>query len=107
MRSTRCVFLSIRIRPSRGIPKEPAVFLRGYRNRSIWPTVVEAIKKIYSKYDQQTAFEYQFMDDAFNEQYKARDRLAALFDLFTTITIIIACLGLFALATFTAEQRHP
>ncbi|HTI91559.1 MAG TPA: ABC transporter permease [Puia sp.] len=69
------------------------------------PTVVDAIKKIYGQYDQQTVFEFQFMDEGFDSQYKAEDRLAALFDLFTGITIVIACLGLFALATFAAEQR--
>ena len=69
------------------------------------PTIVEAIRKIYAKYDKQVAFEYQFMDEAFDSQYKAEDRLAALFGIFTAITIIIACLGLFALATFSAQQR--
>ncbi|MBS1660767.1 MAG: ABC transporter permease, partial [Bacteroidetes bacterium] len=69
------------------------------------PTVIESLKKTYGAYDQQTAFEYRFMDEAFDNMYKAEDRLAAMFDVFTVITIVIACLGLFALATFTAEQR--
>jgi putative ABC transport system permease protein len=69
------------------------------------PTVVESIRKIYSRYDHQTAFEYSFADDAFDARYKAEDRLAGLFGMFTVITIVIACLGLFALATFSAQQR--
>jgi putative ABC transport system permease protein len=69
------------------------------------PTVLDAIRRIYVRYDQRTAFEYQFMDDAFNSQFKAEDRLAGLFSAFTGITIFIACLGLFALATFSAQQR--
>jgi putative ABC transport system permease protein len=69
------------------------------------PTVVESIKKIYSRYDHQTAFEYSFADEAFDAQYKAEDRLAGLMGVFTGITIVIACLGLFALATFSAQQR--
>ena len=69
------------------------------------PTVVESIRKIYNRYDHQTAFEYSFADDAFDAQYKAEDRLAGLFGVFTGITILIACLGLFALATFSAQQR--
>lgn len=69
------------------------------------PTVVESIRKLYSRYDRQTAFEYGFADDAFDAQYKAEDRLAGLFGVFTGITIVIACLGLFALATFSAQQR--
>jgi putative ABC transport system permease protein len=69
------------------------------------PTVVESIKKIYSRYDHETAFEYSFADEAFDAQYKAEDRLAGLMGVFTGITIVIACLGLFALATFSAQQR--
>jgi len=67
--------------------------------------MVDAIRKIYRRYDRQTAFEYSFADDAFDNQFKAEDRLAGLFGIFTAITIVIACLGLFALATFAAQQR--
>jgi ABC-type antimicrobial peptide transport system permease subunit len=66
---------------------------------------MESIRKIYSRYDHQTAFEYSFADEAFDAQYKAEDRLAGLMGVFTGITIVIACLGLFALATFSAQQR--
>ena len=69
------------------------------------PSIVEAVKKIYSKYDQQTAFAYEFMDDDYDSMYKAEDRLAKLFGAFTVITVLIACLGLFALAAFSAQQR--
>ena len=69
------------------------------------PTVMESIRKIYSRYDHQTAFEYSFADEAFDAQYKAEDRLAGLMGVFTGITIVIASLGLFALATFSAQQR--
>jgi putative ABC transport system permease protein len=69
------------------------------------PTLVKAIQTIYGRYEKQTAFEYDFADDAFDARYKAEDRLADMFGLFTTITILIACLGLFALATFSAQQR--
>lgn len=69
------------------------------------PTTVEAIRNIYRRYDQQAAFDYSFADDAFDSQYKAEDRLAGLLGMFTGITVAIACLGLFALATFAANQR--
>ena len=69
------------------------------------PTIVDAIRKIYRQYDKQTDFDYSFADDAFDAQYKAEDRLAGLLGVFTVITIVIACLGLFALATFAARQR--
>ena len=69
------------------------------------PTLLGDMTAIYRKYDRQTPFSYQFLDDAFNAQYKAEDRLAGLLGIFTAITIVIACLGLFALATFAAQQR--
>ena len=69
------------------------------------PTLLDKIQSVYKKYDQDTPFSYSFVDDAFNEQYKAEDRLAAIFSVFTCITVIIATLGLFGLAAFTIEQR--
>jgi putative ABC transport system permease protein len=69
------------------------------------PTLIDAIHRIYSRYDTQTPFEFQFLDEVYDQNYKVEDQLAGLFDLFSAITMIIACLGLFALATFAAEQR--
>lgn len=69
------------------------------------PSLLNKMQGIYKKYDQDTPFNYTFMDDAFNAQYKAEDRLASIFGVFTYITIILATLGLFGLAAFTIEQR--
>jgi len=69
------------------------------------PTVIEGIRKIYSRFDDLTPFEFQFLDEAFDSEYKLEDQLAELLKTFTLITIVIACLGLFALATFAAQQR--
>lgn len=60
---------------------------------------------MYEKYDSEKTFEYHFMDEAFESMYKAEDRLSKIFDVFTLFTIIIACLGLFGLTAFAAEQR--
>jgi putative ABC transport system permease protein len=69
------------------------------------PALIEAVRRVYRRHDQRTAFDYVFLDDEFNSQYQSEDRLAGLTEIFTLITIVIACLGLFALATFAAEQR--
>jgi putative ABC transport system permease protein len=69
------------------------------------PTVIEAFKKIYDKFDNRTPFEFQFLDEAFDNGYKTEDRLAGMVGACTVITIVIACLGLFGLATFSAQQR--
>ncbi|MGY4536335.1 putative ABC transport system permease protein [Mucilaginibacter sp. UYNi724] len=70
------------------------------------PSIISAIQAIYKKYDQETPFSYTFMDDAFDKQYKAEDRLASIFGTFTYITVLLATLGLFGLAAFTIEQRN-
>ncbi|SDD21454.1 putative ABC transport system permease protein [Mucilaginibacter pineti] len=69
------------------------------------PSTIAAIQNLYKKYDQETPFNYIFMDDAFNAQYKAEDRLASIFGYFTIVTIFLASMGLFGLAAFTIEQR--
>ncbi len=69
------------------------------------PSTIDAIRRIYGRYDAKNPFEFQFLDEAYDKSYKVEDQLAGLFDLFSAVTIIISCLGLFALATFAAEQR--
>ncbi len=69
------------------------------------PSVIQQVRTIFEKYDAERPFEYRFLDDAFEAQYAAEDRLAKIFSLFTLITILIAAMGLFGLATFTALQR--
>jgi putative ABC transport system permease protein len=50
-------------------------------------------------------FEYFFLDDDFDQQYHAEDRFLKVFTFFAVIAILIACLGLYGLAMFTAEQK--
>ncbi len=50
-------------------------------------------------------FEYFFLDEKFDEQYKADHRFGRVFGLFTLLAIFVACLGLFGLASFTTLQR--
>jgi putative ABC transport system permease protein len=50
-------------------------------------------------------FEYFFLDDAFNEQYKADQQLGSTIALFAFLAILVACMGLFGLASFTTTQR--
>jgi putative ABC transport system permease protein len=66
---------------------------------------VKLIEKIWKKYAPNTPFEYSFIDQNFDAQFRAEQRLSQVILVFTTLAIVIACLGLFGLATFTAEQR--
>jgi ABC-type antimicrobial peptide transport system permease subunit len=50
-------------------------------------------------------FEYQFLDDEFEKLYEKDQRTALMFNIFSVVAILISCMGLFALAAFTAERR--
>ena len=50
-------------------------------------------------------FEYTFLDDSLNDQYIAEQKIGQVFTYFSVLCIFIACLGLFGLASYTAEQR--
>jgi putative ABC transport system permease protein len=63
--------------------------------------VEKAWKEIFPGY----AFEYNFLDQDFNSQYKADEKRSQIFTIFSGLTVLIACLGLLGLAAFTTEQR--
>lgn len=58
-------------------------------------------KELYSE----QPFEYQFLSDTFKNQFEADEKRGFIFTLFTILAIIIACLGLFGLASYTVERR--
>jgi len=66
---------------------------------------IRAIEKIWNEMSPAYPFEYTFLDDAFDRMYSTEQRIGKIFLSFTLITIFVACLGLFGLASFTAEQR--
>jgi putative ABC transport system permease protein len=52
-----------------------------------------------------TPFNYQFLDDSFNDMYRSEQKIGKIVLTFSVLAILIACLGLYGLATFMAEQR--
>ena len=66
---------------------------------------INSVKAAWSKFFPGNTFEYFFLDDHFDEQYKADQRFGKVFSLFTSLAILVACLGLFGLASFTTLQR--
>jgi putative ABC transport system permease protein len=50
-------------------------------------------------------FEYQFVDDGFNQRFLNEQLISKLSSVFASLAIIISCLGLFGLAAYTAERR--
>ena len=67
--------------------------------------VLQSIGKAWKQLNPNEPFEYTFLNDDFQRNYEADNRLAAIVRNFTIIAILISCLGLFGLATFSAEQR--
>jgi len=66
---------------------------------------IQFIKETWEKIVPMYPFEFRFVDDDFNRAYTSIERMSGLANVFTLIAIFIACLGLFGLASFTAEQR--
>jgi len=63
------------------------------------------LERVYKQFDKNNPFEFNFLDQNFIRQYKAEEKQGTLLMVFTTLTIFIACLGLFGLVTFTGAQR--
>jgi len=67
--------------------------------------VIEELQKFNTQYNPEYTFDYKFLDQDFQAQYVAETRVAVLSRYFAMLAIVISCLGLFGLATFTAEKR--
>lgn len=65
---------------------------------------IKQLENIFSK-TIPSAFEYTFLDDRMHSLYKAEQNLTKVVLLFAGLAIFVACLGLYALAAFTAEQK--
>ncbi len=72
--------------------------------RSIGPAI-SAIAEYWKELFPGQPLEYAFLDDEFNRQYDADRRFGQVFGLSSLLAILIACLGLFGLASFSAERR--
>ncbi|MES2265995.1 MAG: ABC transporter permease [Bacteroidota bacterium] len=66
---------------------------------------LDYIAKVYSAFDIENKAEFHFLDQNFAAQYQTEKKQGTILLIFTILVISIACLGLFGLVTFTAEQR--
>ncbi len=69
------------------------------------PLSITAIERTFKKFDPSAIFDYHFLDKNFAKQYDAEEKQGQVLLGFTILTIIIACLGLFGLITFTVSRR--
>lgn len=81
------IYLSIKIRPEN------------------IPGTLSSIKKTLDRFAPGDPFAYSFFDDVFDQTFRADQKMGGLFNTFAFIAILIACLGLCGLTSFSTEQR--
>ncbi|MFC2167545.1 ABC transporter permease [Acidobacteriota bacterium] len=69
------------------------------------PETIRFIENTWKNFAPNFPFEYSFLDERLDNLYRAEQRMAHVFKYFTLLGMFIACLGLFGMASFTAEQR--
>jgi putative ABC transport system permease protein len=74
-------------------------------NLSEAPNLISQIERKWKALAPGMPFRYQFLDEAFDEMYRAEQRIGKVALCFAFLTILIACLGLFGLVTYMTEQR--
>ncbi|WP_169739262.1 ABC transporter permease [Dyadobacter crusticola] len=96
-------------------PVRPALFMVNYGwanviNIKLNPTMsaresLDKIESVFRKLSPGSPFDFKFADQQFAAKFSAEERIAKLASVFAGLAILISCLGLFGLASFTAEQR--
>ena len=95
-------------------PIEPMVFRFNPGNSNLLavklngddlPAAMAAVERTWDGMSGGYPFDYQFVDDEFDALYRSEERMLTIFGYFSFISIFIAALGLFALSSFTIEQR--
>ena len=66
---------------------------------------LESLQNKWKSFAPAVPFEYSFLDKDFESLYNTEKRMGTVFGIFTLLSILVACLGLFGLATYTAERR--
>ena len=91
---------------------EPLVIILGENRRNVFIKTSEDVRNAmekattaWEKVYPNSSFEYSFLDQDFDSQYDADEKRGTIFTLFSGLTLIIACLGLLGLISFTTEQR--
>jgi putative ABC transport system permease protein len=96
-------------------PMEPMVFRPTYstyhaasiklQSGVVAETIIPQVENVYKKFFPDNAFRYSFLEDRYNAQYKDDNRFGKIISTFTFLGIIISCLGLIGLSSYTALQR--
>jgi putative ABC transport system permease protein len=69
------------------------------------PGTLDFLRNKWQEYDPGRPFDYYFLDSNFDAQYQGDERLNKIISYFTILAVFVACLGLYGMASFMAEQR--
>jgi putative ABC transport system permease protein len=67
--------------------------------------VISSIQKVWAKVNPDVPFNYYFLDDRIRQQYDSEMKLGTLMTAATGLAVVIACLGLLGLVSFSTNQR--
>lgn len=67
--------------------------------------VIKGVTKVHDTFDPATTIEYNFLDTKLQNKYESEQRTSGIFKAGAGLSILVACLGLFGLASFTVQQR--
>jgi putative ABC transport system permease protein len=67
--------------------------------------LLASMKNKWDQFNTGEPFSFAFMDDLYNKTYSAEQKTGMILNIFAALTILVSCLGLFGLATYTAEKR--
>src|SRR5258708_4810011 len=95
-------------------PMEPMIFRPSYSTYNTTSIKIKTldkertiaeIEKVYKKFFPGNLFEYSFLDQQYQRQYNDEARFEKVISVFTMLAIIVSCLGLIGLSSYTATQR--
>jgi putative ABC transport system permease protein len=92
---------------------QPAIFYYKASNPTLYikttgkdeQQAIAAVEKVWKKFNPGYPFQYTFLDQTYNELYKTEQRTGFLYNIFSSVAILISCLGLLGLATYTAQVK--
>ncbi len=86
-------------------PQYDSRYLLVKANGADTPRILSDIEQILNSFSPGFPFSYTFLDESYSQMYQDEVRMGTMFNFFSVLALLIACMGLFGLATFIAERR--
>lgn len=86
-------------------PKKYVAMKVNVQNSEAWASTLSALDKLWKTHGRDLPFQYEFVDDAFDETFKEQHQFGQALTLIASLAILIACLGLLGMIVYSLEQR--